>query len=273
METAATIAFYLGVIAYSASSTLFFLELARPGGLGPRAAWAPRVLALGGAVHAAHIVTASLLSHICPVESLHFGLSFAALVAVGAYLLVYRRASLYALGAVVAPVALTFLVAAQFVGSGVDAEAPLSRPLLMAHIAANVLGVGLFVLAGASGLFYLVQERWLRQKKTGHALAGRLPALDALDRATHGLLLAGFPLLTFGVVTGAAFSEKLGAMQGVELVRSLLGYATWILLAGVLVLRRTAGMRGRRAAYGTLAGVLCLLLVLVVYVVRTGGHA
>jgi ABC-type uncharacterized transport system permease subunit len=85
--------------------------------------------------------------------------------------------------------------------------------------------------------------------------------------------LAGFPLLTFGVVTGAAFSEKLGAMQGAELVRSLLGYATWILLAGVLILRRTAGMRGRRAAYGTLAGVLCLLLVLVVYVVRTGGHA
>jgi ABC-type uncharacterized transport system permease subunit len=273
METAATIAFYLGVIAYSASSTLFFLELARPGGLGARSSWAPRVLAAGGAVHAAHIVTASLLSHICPVESLHFGLSFAALVAVGAYLLVYRRASLFALGAVVAPVALTFLVAAQFVGGGVDAEAPLSRPLLMAHIAANVLGMGLFLLAGAAGLFYLVEERWLRQKKGAHPLAGRLPPLDALDRATHALLLSGFPLLTFGVVTGAAFSEKLGAMHGAELVRSLLGYATWFLLAGVLVLRRTAGVRGRRAAYGTLAGVLCLLLVLVVYAVRSGGHA
>jgi len=273
METAATIAFYLGVIAYSASSTLFFLELVRPGGLGARSTWAPRVLAAGGAVHGAHIVTASLLSHICPVESLHFGLSFAALVAVGAYLFVYRRASLYALGAVVAPVALTFLVAAQFVGRGVDADAPLSRPLLMAHIAANVLGVGLFVLAGASGLFYLVEERWLRQKKVGPPRAGRLPPLDALDRATHALLLAGFPLLTFGVVTGAAFSEKLGAMHGAPLVRSLLGYATWLVLAAVLVLRRTAGVRGRRAAYGTLAGVLCLLLVLVVYVFRTGGPA
>ncbi|HEX6766038.1 MAG TPA: hypothetical protein VF103_11185, partial [Polyangiaceae bacterium] len=183
METAATIAFYLGVIAYSASSTLFFLELVRPGGLGARSTWAPRVLAVGGAFHAAHIVTASLLSHICPVESLHFGLSFAALVAVGAYLLVYRRASLFALGAVVAPVALTFLVAAQFVGRGVDAEAPLSRPLLVAHIAANLLGVGLFVFAAASGIFYLVEERWLRQKKHAHPLAGRLPPLDALDRA------------------------------------------------------------------------------------------
>lgn len=273
MEVAATIAFFFGVIAYSASSTLYFLELARPGGLGAWSRWAPRVLAVGGAVHAAHIVTASLLSHICPVDSLHFGLSFAALVAVGAYLTVYRRASLFALGAAVAPVALAFLVAAQFVGRGVDTDAPLSRPLLIAHIAANVLGVGLFVLAGASGLFYLVQERWLRQKKHGHPLAGRLPPLDALDRATHALLLAGFPLLTFGVVTGAAFSEKLGAMHGAPLVRSLLGYATWLVLATVLVLRRTAGVRGRRAAYGTLAGILCLLLVLFVYVFRTGGHA
>jgi ABC-type uncharacterized transport system permease subunit len=273
MESAATIAFYLGLIAYSGSATLFFLELARQGGLGARSLWAPRVLAAGAAVHAAHIVTASLFSRLCPVDSLHFGLSFAALVAVVVYLAVYRRASLYALGAAVAPVALTFLVAAQFVGRDVDGDALLSRPLLIAHIAANVLGVGLFVLAGASGLFYIVEERWLRQKKHEHPLASRLPPLETLDRATHGLLLAGFPLLTFGVVTGAAFTQELGAMHGVELVRSLLGYATWLVLAAVLVLRRTAGVRGRRAAYGTLAGILCLLLVLFVYVFRTGGHA
>ena len=62
-------------------------------------------------------------------------------------------------------------------------------------------------------------------------------------------------------------------MHGAPLVRSLLGYATWLLLAAVLVLRRAAGVRGRRAAYGTLAGVFCLLLVLVVYVFRTGAPA
>jgi hypothetical protein len=31
-------------------------------------------------------------------------------------------------------------------------------------------------------------------------------------------------------------------------------------------------VRGRRAAYGTVAGVLCVLLVVLVYVVRPGGH-
>jgi ABC-type uncharacterized transport system permease subunit len=58
---------------------------------------------------------------------------------------------------------------------------------------------------------------------------------------------------------------------GAESLRSLLGYATWILLAAVLVLRKTAGFSGRKAAYGTIAGVVCMLLVLLLYVVRASG--
>jgi ABC-type uncharacterized transport system permease subunit len=216
-------------------------------------------------------VMASLLLNLCPVESLHFGLSFSALVAVGAYLLLYRRANLFATGAVIAPVALTFLVGAEFVGTGSTEGPNVSRPFLAFHIAANVLGVGLFVVAGASGLLYLFQDRRLKHK-LGGGFGARLPSLDALDSATHRLLIAGFPLLTFGVVTGAVFSRHLESLEGAALARTLLGVATWILLAGVLLLRRLAGVRGRRAAYGTLAGVVCVLLVLVVYAVRPGGH-
>src|SRR5689334_6595648 len=116
MGAAATIAFYLGVIAYSAACTLFFLDLARHGAQTPRSAFAPRVLMLGGLFHAVHVVTASLFLNRCPVESLHFGLSFSALVAVTAFVVLRRYTNLDALGAVVAPVALTFLVGAQFVG-------------------------------------------------------------------------------------------------------------------------------------------------------------
>jgi len=271
MESLVHIVFYLGVIAYSAASTLFFLDLARRDGLGARSAWAPRLLGVGGAAHATHVVMASLLSRLCPVESLHFGLSFSALVAVGAYLLLYRRANLFATGTVIAPVALTFLIGAQFVGAGVSEGPEVSRPFLAFHITANVLGVGLFVVAGASGLLYLFQERRLRHKQSA-GFGARLPSLDALDRATHRLLIAGFPLLTFGVVTGAVFSRHLETLEGAALARTLLGFVTWIVLAGVLLLRRLMGMRGRRAAYGTLAGVLGVLLVILVYAVRPGGH-
>lgn len=264
-----TIAFYLGVIAYSAAATLFFLDLARREAVPQRALWAPRLLAIGGALHAVHVVTASLLSHVCPIDSLHFALSFSALIAVAAYLALRERLRLSALGAFVTPVALTFLIGAQFVGTTTSVHG-VSRTLLMFHIAANVAGVGLFVIAGAAGSVYLVQERRLRTKKKAALLGSRLPPLDALDITTHRLLLAGFPLLTFGVVTGAVFSHQLTAASSAELMRSLLGYATWLLLGSVLVLRKTAGFRGRKAAYGTVAGVVCMLLVMLLYAVRSG---
>ena len=271
MVDIATIAFYLGVIAYSAAATLFFLDLARRDVGNSLGQWAPRLLAIGGALHAVHVVTASLLSKVCPIDSLHFALSFTALIAVGAYLALRKRARLFALGAFIAPIALTFLVGAQFVGQSSEAALGVSRTLLMFHIAANVLGIGLFLIAGAAGSVYLLQERRLRTKKRVASMGSRLPPLDALDTTTHRLLLAGFPLLTFGVVTGAVFSHQLTNTGGAESLRSLLGYATWTLLAGVLVLRKTAGFRGRKAAYGTIAGVVCMLLVLLLYVVRASG--
>ena len=271
MVDIATIAFYFGVITYSVAATLFFLDLARKEGSPVRAQWAPRLLALAGTLHAVHVVTASMLSRVCPIDSLHFALSFSALIAVGAYLLLRERLGLHALGAFVSPIALTFLIGAQFVGNTSESVAGVSRTLLMLHIAANVLGVGLFLIAGAAGSVYVVEERRLRQKKKIASLNSRLPPLDSLDRTTHRLLLAGFPLLTFGVVTGAVFAHQIARENSAEFLRTLLGYATWLLLGGVLLLRRTSGFRGRKAAYGTIAGVVCMLLVMLIYAVRANG--
>ena len=267
MEQLASFAFYLGVIAYSAAATLFFLHLARRGSSNVATRAAPIALGAGAAVHALHVVAASLLSNVCPVESPHFMLSLTALVAVIVYLPLRSRFGLHAIGAVVAPIALTFLVGAQFVDLGRAPQEGIPRTLLALHVLANLLGVALFLLAGAAGAFYLVQERKLRAKQPG-GLGSKLPALDALDRTEHRLLLAGFPLLTFGIVTGAVFASRLGAATPAEMLRAGLGYATWILVAAVLLMRALAGWSGRRSAYGTLAGVVCVLIVIVLYAVR-----
>jgi ABC-type uncharacterized transport system permease subunit len=72
------------------------------------------------------------------------------------------------------------------------------------------------------------------------------------------------------VVTGAVFTQRVAEGGSAAIFRTVLGYATWGLLAAVLLLRQIIGLRGRRAAYGTLAGVLCVLLVMLVYAVRGG---
>jgi ABC-type uncharacterized transport system permease subunit len=122
------------------------------------------------------------------------------------------------------------------------------------------------MLAAAAAL-YLVQERRLKEKKRP-AGRGVLPPLDTLDTAEHRFLLAGFPLLTLGIVTGTYFAHKLESGGVDDILRTIFGYATWLLIGGVLLLRAAAGWRGRRSAYGTIAGLCCATAVLVGYLVR-----
>jgi ABC-type uncharacterized transport system permease subunit len=58
-----------------------------------------------------------------------------------------------------------------------------------------------------------------------------------------------------------------------EVMRIILGYATWFLIAAVLLLRGAAGWRGRRAAYGTIAGFACEAAVLAIYLLRPAAAA
>jgi len=262
MQVVVSVAFYLGMIAYSAAATLFFLNLVRKGA--NRRDYGPALLLLGGIFHATHVVSASFWSRMCPIDSLHFALSLSALVAVVVFLSLRKRFKLDALGVLVAPLGLTFLLGAEFVSLDSSASSQVPRSLLLLHIGANLLGIGLFLLAGAAGAFYVVEERRLKHKKFG--IASRLPPLASLDRAAHRLLLAGFPLLTFGVITGSMFLDRLTTVHGLELVRSLIGYASWLLFALVLLLRQSSGFGGRRAAYGTLVGVAGVLVVMLAYV-------
>src|SRR5258706_15980283 len=109
MEQLASAAFFLGAAAYTAATIFFFMDLARRDGSPDAARWAPVALGVGAALHLLHVISASLLSRVCPVESLHFALSLTALIAAGAYLALRSRFGLQAIGAFISPAALTFL--------------------------------------------------------------------------------------------------------------------------------------------------------------------
>lgn len=272
---AATVAFYLG------ASALFVVPLLTAVSSGGRAVagarWAPRLLSLGVPLHAAHIAVWSVVLHVCPVEGIHFSLSVGSMCACLAYLLVRNRYRIDAVGAFVAPQALVFLLASRFVG-GVDEAPRLRSALLPFHVASNLLGIALFALAFAAAVAYLVQDRRLKRK----ALDGieRLPTVEALDRAEHRFLVAGFPLLTIGALTGTFWAREFEAGGAADIARAALSYLCWAFIGAVLVLRAAGGWRGRRAALGTIFGFGLTLLVLAAYLLRsfmgagpTGMHA
>lgn len=259
--------FYTTAAIYAAASVLFIRFLVR--GKGEEVAKvAPRLIALGAATHACHIVVASLLANVCPVEGIHFPMSVASMLMCVAYVALRVRFRVAIAGAFVAPLALTSLLASNFVSPhGGAARVKGLGFILPFHVTMNLFGVALFALAFAAAVLYLVQERNLKKKRI-EGLFQRLPPLDALDRAEHRFLLAGFPLLTLGIVTGTVWARQVDIRSSGEVIRAVFGYATWLLFATVLFLRAAAGWRGRRAAYGTIAGFGFAVLVLVLYLVR-----
>lgn len=265
MNELATAALFIGLVAYSIAATLFFVDLARRDAAPTTGPWAPRLLILGAIAQAIQVCLASLVTRTCPVESLAFALSLSALLIIVCYLILRQRWKVDALGVAAVPIALTLLVGAQFVGQAPRNNHQTST-LLILHVTSNLFGLGLFLLAGAAGAFYLLQERRLRSK----LMPSRLPALDALDRAEHRFLLAGFPLQTLGAISGGAFIAE---GSSTDPLRFILAYATWALIAAVLLLRSLAGWHGRRTAYGTVAGAACVLVLLVLYVIRSRAGA
>jgi len=257
--------FLLGIAGYSAAFVLFFIQMA----LVPTPPWThrgPWALCTGAVGHAAYVVHASLVAQVCPVTSVPFALSVASLSASAVFLLARRRWQLDVLGAFVAPLGLTFLFINRF--TELHRATPRFSPaFLTLHVAANLLGDALFLLSCVAALLYLFVEKRLKQKRPA-VLFGRLPPLDALDRAEHRFLLSGFPLLTLGIVTGTLWARHLTSGQAVVVLRASLGYLTWLVFAGVLLLRAAAGWRGRRAAVGTIVGFVLAMLLLFVYLVR-----
>lgn len=264
-ELSANVLFALTLAAYVGASAIFLRFLVR--GKGDVGKLGPRLIALGAAFHAAHICVWSLILRVCPVEGIHFPMSVGAMAMCVAYVAFRRRYRLEVAGAFIAPLALTSLLASRFVGGGAEPGDRLKGAILPFHVSANLVGVALFGLAFSAAILYLVQERLVKKKRID-GVSRRLPPLDALDRAEHSFLLAGFPLLTIGIITGTVWARKVEMGATSDVLRAAFGYVTWLVIAAVLFLRAAAGWRGRRAAYGTIAGFGFAVLVLVLYLVR-----
>lgn len=269
----ATSLFYATAVAYACASVFFLVHLAGSRFGATAAKLAPRFLVVGAGLHAWHIVVASEVARVCPVEGIHFAMSVVSLLACVAYLTLRRRWRIDVVGSFVAPLALSSLLASRFVGGGELAPGPrVKGALLPLHVAVNMFGVALFSLAAGAALTYLVQEKQLKKKRL-EGVFQRLPPLDQLDRVEHRLLLGSFPLLTLGIVTGTLWTKKIEIGGIFPMLHAAFGYSAWFICAAVLLLRAGAGWRGRRAAYGTIAAFGFTVMLLLVYLLAPTSDA
>ena len=128
---------------------------------------------------------------------------------------------------------------------------------------------GLLVLAAVgvsvgfvASVMYLLQARRLRAKLAPtHGM--RLLSLERLEAMNRRAINLAFPLLTVGLLVGAALTAQRVEAGHVWTTGKVLGTAAlWLLFAVLLYLRYGLHLRGRHLAFGSLAAFVLLLVTL-----------
>jgi len=126
---------------------------------------------------------------------------------------------------------------------------------LVAHILALLLGYAALFFSLLASVLYLVQERRIKSKRRSGqdswwAPLDWMPPLDTLERIAHATLEFGFPCMTVGLVIGSVLAQEtpLGAAYFLD-PKIVAAFVSWAVYVALLLVRRGAGLRGRRAAY------------------------
>lgn len=240
----------LGTVAFGFGAAAAYLHFHR------RAAWAPGAVILSGL--AALLVNAAYFGrtvHDAGVvetfrHSFDSTLLLAALLGL-AGLLTHLSAALRGLdGFLFASAAVVEFWALLLVGRAAGAAVDY-QPWFVTHSLAFMLSAAFFIAGGLSGIAYLLVNRLLRTKRP-LTLVGTIASLESLERFSRWMLMVGFPLYTYGVLTGICElvrDKHFGPWAWLTdrlVVVSFITWGVYALLIGAMWLR--PNMRGRRAA-------------------------
>lgn len=205
----------------------------------------------------------------CPLTNLFEVLIFLSWSMVLFYLLIGPTYRLSLLGAFTSPLAFLFQVGALLTpGLDVPSKARLvPNAWLELHAAISVVAYGAFALACVAGTMYLAQERQLKTHHI-HSIFYHLPPIRDLAIANRRLVLAGFGLLTLGLLAGFA----MGNVQA-HLVKIAWSAGVWLLYGLILLGIFRHKVSGRRVAWlsvGAFSIVLCTLWGLT-FITETAG--
>lgn len=140
----------------------------------------------------------------CPLTNAFEVLIFLGWSMVLLYLLIGSSYRLSLLGVFTSPVVFALQAAAMMLPIDVPAaQRPETNSWLELHAALSVIAYGAFALAGVAGVMYLVQERQLKTHQI-RSMFFYLPPIADLFVANRRLVLAGFAMLTIGLLAGFA---------------------------------------------------------------------
>ena len=173
-----------------------------------------------------------------------------------AYLVFQLKTKTRILGAFISPVILLLMLAAAGQGAGKFLlPENMHNWLITVHLVLVIAGEALFVLASGAGAMLIMQNSLLKHKKLS-SMSRLLPSLHDLDRINLLCLLAGFPVLTLGLLAGvvfAGFAWPAGWLMDPKIVLSCL---VWAIYGFLLHQRMALGWKGIRMAVMSFAAFI-----------------
>ena len=167
------------------------------------------------------------------------------------------------LGAFTMPFAFLFIAYASLAPGISDRIDPLIPALqsnwLHAHVVTCFISYASFALSCAMSIIYLMK---LREKERGRKetrLMALFPSLDSLDGLVYKTIVVGFPLLTLGIVTGAAWANYAWGAYWSWDPKETWSLITWFVYALFLHARFAREWRGKRTALLSIIGFAAVI--------------
>jgi cytochrome c-type biogenesis protein CcsB len=225
---------------------------------------------VGLTTHIAGILTRGFSEHRVPWGNMYEFVTAITCMAVIVLVAISLRYKAYYIGMfVLLPVVFALGVAVTVIYTPAGSLVPALQSYWIAiHVTAMIIASGLFVVGAITTTMYLAADRHERRIAAGQPskTAGimlHLPRPLVLDRLSYRTILFAFPVWTFGIMAGAIWADQAwGRYWGWD-PKETWSFITWVVYAGFLHARATAGWRGRKAAYIQLAGFSCLMFNLV----------
>jgi cytochrome c-type biogenesis protein CcsB len=243
------------------------------GRLWPTGFWLRTAFSLtcvGLLAHLGAITTRGLAEHRVPWGNMYEFIAAITCMAVLVLVAASIRFRAYYIGLfVLTPVVLALALDVTIVYTPAGSLVPaLNSYWLAIHVTAMIVASGLYVVGAVVTAMYLLADRNERRTLAGlpsrtEGLMMHLPGAAILDRLAYRSILFAFPVWTFGIMCGAIWADHAwGRYWGWD-PKETWSFITWVVYAGFLHARATAGWRGRRAAYIQLVGFACLMFNLI----------
>ena len=194
----------------------------------------------------------------CPLTNLFEVLVFLSWAVVLLYFVVGSTYRLSLLGAFTAPLVFMLQMVAQLLPMAWEPakHKPSAGFWPELHAAVSLVAYGAFALACVAGVMYLVQERLLKRHRL-NSFSQNLPPIADLAVAMLRLMMAGFALLTLGLLAGffaGGTREHFWAI--------VWSVGVWLLYGALLVIRYTHRYSSRRIAWMSVGAFTVVLTTL-----------